>query len=268
MEKINDKWNQGDPYEYFMGRWSQLMAPEFLDWLDLPTQLSYLEIGCGTGALSEAIHTATNPKQFYGIDPSQGFIDKAKQRVPGKAKFRVGEVSALPFENDAFDVLVSGLALNFFPDLQGALKEMLRVTKPKGTLAAYVWDYAGRMDFLRYFWDAVAQLDPQSAHLDEGIRFPICDAARLKKTFQDAGLSEVEVTSLDIATVFRDFEDYWNPFLGKQGPAPSYLASLPQQQQEKIKNYIHDKLPIAADGSITLLCRAIAVKGTRTNDNY
>lgn len=261
MPQLIDTWSDGDPYEYFMGRWSKLMAREFLNWLNMPSQSSCLEIGCGTGALSEAIFNLSEPSQFCGLDPSEGFIKKANQRLQGKGKFIVGNVANLPFENDVYDVIVSGLALNFFPDVEVALSEMRRVSKPNGLIAAYVWDYSGKIELLRYFWDAAILIDPPSQSLDEGVRFPICNSDNLTKAFQQAGLTEIKVNTLDIITVFNDFEDYWNPFLGGQGPAPTYLASLSKNLQENLKNQIRHKLPFESDGSIRLLGRAIAIRG-------
>ncbi|MCK5370541.1 MAG: hypothetical protein KAQ62_18390, partial [Cyclobacteriaceae bacterium] len=149
----------------------------------------------------------------------------------------------------------------FFTNLESAFFGMKRILKANGTIAAYVWDYSGRIDLIRYFWDAAYSIDPNSRELDEGIRFPICDPQKLKNAFQTAGLSDVQVTNLDIITHFKDFEDYWNPFLGGQGPAPGYLASLSENKREELKNVIYNKLPIDPDGSIKLLGRAIAVKG-------
>jgi SAM-dependent methyltransferase len=261
MNKQNDTWNSGDPYEYFMGRWSKLMAPVFLEWLHFPDNMSWLDLGCGTGALSEAICLTNNPSGLCCIDPSAEFLEKAKQKLPGNDDFAVGSASVIPKPNEMFDIVVSGLALNFFPDLPQAFLEMKRVLKPKGTIAVYVWDYAGRMDFLRLFWDAASQINPNAHKLDEGIRFPICNPDNLRNAFQQAGLSEIATTQLDINTVFKNFEDYWNPFLGGQGPAPSYLASLPPHQQEELKTILHKKLHIDQDGPIKLLARAIAVRG-------
>jgi SAM-dependent methyltransferase len=261
MNKVKDLWYDGNPYEYFMGRWSKLMAPVFLNWLNLPSSLTWLELGCGTGALSEAILQHYNPSNLTSIDPSEGFLEIAKKRLQNKGNFLTGNAVDLPFEDNTIDIIVSGLALNFFPNLKSALAEMKRVSKPKGIIAAYVWDYAGRIDLLRYFWDAAILIDPQSRHLDEGIRFPICKPDNLENAFQRAGLSEVEVTTLDIITLFKDFEDYWNPFLGGQGPAPSYLASLSQNLQDELRIMVKNKLPVEPDGSIRLLGRAIAIKG-------
>jgi hypothetical protein len=129
-------------------------------------------------------------------------------------------------------------------------------------MAAYVWDYAGRMDFLRLFWDSASEVNPDSKNYDEGVRFPICNVDNLRNTFLQAGLTNIEATYLDVYTIFKNFEDYWNPFLGAQGPAPTYLASLADDLQTEIKNILIKKLPIESDGSIKLLARAIAVRGT------
>ncbi len=261
MNKLKDPWNSGDPYEYYMGRWSKLMAPEFLKWLNLPSSLSWLDIGCGTGALSEAIFKFNTPSHLTSIDPSEGFLNKADSRLQYKGDFRIGNATKIPLQNNSVEVVVSGLALNFFEDLDGALSEMKRVSKTNGVIAAYVWDYSGRIDLIRYFWDAAVNLYPDSKNLDEGIRFPICNKDKLKNSFINAGLSEVQVTNLDIITCFKNFEDYCHPFLGRQGPAPGYLASLSRNHQEKLRNEIYKKLPFERDGSIKLLGRAIAVKG-------
>ncbi|MDN3671374.1 class I SAM-dependent methyltransferase [Echinicola jeungdonensis] len=123
MTQIKDEWNDGDSYEYFMGRWSSLMAIKFLRWLDIPSHKNWLDIGCGTGALSQAIENYESPSSLSGIDTSIGYIEKAKQRVSMNRDFKVGNVDDLPFDDQRFDVVVSGLALNFFPDIENALLE-------------------------------------------------------------------------------------------------------------------------------------------------
>jgi len=261
MNNTKDKWDSGDPYEYFMGRWSRLMALEFLNWLNLPHNLSWLDIGCGTGALSEMIYLHTKPSHLTCIDPSEEFLSKAKDRLNNNGEFFVGNAKDIPKEDNSIDVVVSGLALNFFPNIEDALFEMKRITKSGGLVAAYVWDYSDRMDLLRYFWDAAILIDPNSSNLHEGIRFPICNTVNLKNAFQQTGLKEVEATMLNINTLFKDFDDYWTPFLGGQGPAPSYLASLSQNLQTELKKEIYNNLPIELDGSIKLLLRAFAIKG-------
>jgi SAM-dependent methyltransferase len=261
MIKINDEWNAGDPYEYFMGRWSSLMASKFLKWLNVPSNKKWLDVGCGTGALSEAIEQNCKPKNLTCVDPSESFIEKVKQRISITGDFRVSSVENLPFENKSFEIIVSGLALNFFPNLDSALSELKRVSKQHGVIAAYVWDYSDRMDFLRLFWDAAYHIDLKSRELDEGLRFPICDSENLINLFESANLMEVESAKLDIDTDFKNFDDYWNPFLGGQGPAPSYLASLNSELQKVLKNNIKERIRFEFDGSFKLLGRAIAIKG-------
>jgi len=259
---LYDTWNSGDTYEYFMGRWSKLVAPVFLQWLNFPYHLSWLDIGCGTGALGEAIYRHCKPAHLTCIDPSAELLEKAQERLSGKADCMVGSVSHIPETGSTFDIVVSGLALNYFPDLNRAFAEMKAVLKKNGTIAAYVWDYADRMDFLRLFWDAAGEVDANAHKLDQGARFPICNKENMAKVFQKAGLANIETSYLDIETVFKNFDDYWNPFFGGQGPAPNYLTAQPHEVRDEIKNNIIKKLLVEEDGSIKLMARAIAVRGT------
>jgi len=261
MEKVPDRWNSSDPYEFFMGRWSKLMAPVFLQWLNFPYYKSWLDLGCGTGALSEAIANTCKPESLFCVDPSAAFLSKAKERSLQKAKLLVGNASSIPSADSSFDIVVSGLALNFFPELAAAFAEMKRVLKPNGTIAAYVWDYAGKMEFLRIFWDTAREIDTDAYQYDEGDRFPICNTERLQQTFEKAGLTHIESSNLDIDTVFKNFDDFWEPFLGGQGPAPGYLASMSAEKQHLLKSAIKKKLPVESDGSIKLIARAIAIRG-------
>ncbi len=166
-------------------------------------------------------------------------------------------------ETEAYDAVVSGLVLNFIPDLQAGLAEMVRVTKPDGTVAAYVWDYAGKIELMRYFWDAAVALKPEDRKLDEGRRFPICRPEPLRNLFTEAGLHEVEVRPLEVPTHFQDFDDYWSPFLGGQFPAPDYAMSLSEVDRATLRERIRAMLPFAEDGSIHLIARAWAVRGKR-----
>lgn len=209
----------------------------------------------------EAIINTCKPKQLSCVDPSAEFLAKAEERHLQNTSFFIGSASKIPVADASFDIVVSGLALNFFPGLTDAFSEMKRVLKPSGTIAAYVWDYSGKMEFLRFFWDTAREIDTAAFQLDEGNRFPICNAEILQQAFLNAGLSNVESLYLDIDTVFKDFHDYWDPFLGGQGPAPSYLASLSEGNRKKLYSAIHKKLPAEQDGSIKLIARAIAVQG-------
>jgi len=259
-------WTSGSPYEAYVGRWSRLVAPELLAWLAVPSGGRWLDVGCGTGVLSGAIARHSDPSMLVGIDASDGFLEYAREHVgDGRATFRVADAEALPFEDACFDAVVSGLVLNFIPSPERALAEMVRVARPGGTVAAYVWDYAEGMQLMRHFWDAAAALDPDARELDEGRRFPICRPGPLEQLFEHAGLEAVAVRSIDVPTVFRDFDDYWSPFLGAQGPAPSYAASLDERRRDALRERIRAGLPAMADGSIHLIARAWASRGTVTS---
>jgi hypothetical protein len=159
-------------------------------------------------------------------------------------------------------VAVAGLALNFFPDERAALAEMTRVTATKGTIGVYVWDYAGKMELIRNFWDAAVDLNPDAARLDEGVRFPLCRPEALTALFGSVGLDEVEVRAIDVPTPFASFDEYWQPFLGGQGPAPAYVASLGQVGRDRLQAGLRERIPAQADGSISLIARAWAIRAT------
>lgn len=262
--RLGDNWSEGEAYERYVGRWSRLFAAEFLEWLSLPGAGRWLDVGCGTGALTEAILRIAGPQAVTGVDAVAGFIEFARATIAdARVAFEVGDAQSLPIDSAACDAVVCGFALNFFPRPGPAIEEMARVTKPGGVVAAYVWDYAGRMQFMRHFWNAATALDSAAVHLDEGRRFPLCNPGPLAKLFQAAGLTGVDVRPIDAWTVFADFDDYWLPFLGQQGPAPSYLRSLDGDVRSALRDRIHDALPVAIDGSIPLMARAWAVRGTR-----
>ena len=255
-------WASGAAYEPYVGRWSRLVAREFLTWLAVPVASAWLDVGCGTGALSQTILEVASPATVAGIDPSEGYVAYARQQAAdGRARFQVGDAQALPFDPATFDAVVSGLVLNFVPEPHRAVAEMLRVARPGGVVAAYVWDYAGKMELMRNFWDAAVTLDPWALELDEGRRFPLCRPDALLQLFEDAGLTRVEVRAIDVPTLFRDFDDFWSPFLGGQAPAPGYAMSLSDERRTALRERIRDHLPIAPDGSIHLVARAWAVQG-------
>ncbi|MCL5996493.1 MAG: class I SAM-dependent methyltransferase [Chloroflexi bacterium] len=257
-------WAGGAAYEPYVGRWSRLIAREFLSWLHVPAQGHWLDVGCGTGALSRAILDSASPGTVTGIDRSHGYAAFARANVRDeRQRFEVGDAQALPVETETYNAVVSGLVLNFIPQPQRAVAEMARAAKSGGVVAAYVWDYAGKMQLMRHFWNAAAALDPAAYDLDEGRRFPMCQPNPLKELFQNAELSDVEVRPIDIATDFQDFDDYWLPFLGGQGPAPGYVSSLSAERQAALHERIRASLPFALDGSIPLVARAWAVRGFR-----
>lgn len=201
------------------------------------------------------------PSSVAGVEPSEGFLKTASENLAGRAALHQGSATAIPLSEASVDVVVSGLVLNFVPDQRGALLEMARVTDKGGTVAAYVWDYAGKMEFMRFFWDAAVEFDPEAVKLDEGVRFPMCRPEALEELFAGAGLQEVKVKPIDIATPFANFDDYWQPFLGGQGPAPAYAMSLDETAKVRLRDRIRGCLPTAANGAISLTARAWAACG-------
>ncbi|MGI9370762.1 MAG: class I SAM-dependent methyltransferase [Ruegeria sp.] len=261
---MHDKWTDGDAYENYVGRWSRKTGRAFLSWLNAPAGLRWLDLGCGTGAFTAQILENCDPGSVIGVEPSAGFRDLANQAVSDeRAQFLPGSGDEIPLKENAVDIAVSGLVLNFIPDLPKALAELSRCVVEGGTIAAYVWDYAGHVQFMRYFWDAAVALDPAAHDKDEGIRFPICHPAELTKVFSAAGLVRVEAVPIDITTPFRDFDDYWNPFLSGIAPAPGYCASLDDAARDALKERLRQSLPTDPDGRILLAARAWAVRGTR-----
>lgn len=261
-DERKDVWAAGNLYEPYVGRWSRLVARDLLTWLQVPARKDWLDVGCGTGALTEVILQHAQPRTVKGIDPSSGFVEHAKAHIGSSlASFEVGDAQSLPVGAKEFDVAVSGLVLNFVPQPPRAVADMARAVRPGGTVAAYVWDYAGKMELMRYFWDAAVALDRVAYDLDEGRRFPICQPTPLAELFAQAGLHAVEVRPIDVPTHFRDFDDYWSPFLGGQAPAPGYAMSLSEERRGALRDQIRAALPISQDGSIGLIARAWAVRG-------
>jgi len=261
---VPEAWGSGEDYESLMGRWSRLLAPRFLEWARSPLDTEILDVGCGTGALSDAL-LHRGAQAVVGVDPSPRYIEFASAHLGGRgnASFKVGNAMDLPFSNGRFGAAVSNLVLNFIPDPLRAAREMRRVVRAGGSVAACVWDYAGRMDMLRNFWDAAVALDPDARNLDEGVRFSICNPENLAKLFRETGLSEVEVTNVDLPMRFANFEGYWRPFLGGQGPSGGYTMSLSEERRKDLRERLRSRLRPTDDGSIALTARAWAVRGTQ-----
>jgi SAM-dependent methyltransferase len=257
-------WSSGSAYERYIGRWSRRVAPIFLDWLAVDAGSRWLDVGAGTGALTQAILDCCDPISVIGIDPSEPFVARAREAVEDpRARFVIGDAAATGLEDDAVDAVVSGLVLTFVPDAVSALEEARRVVRRGGTVAGYVWDYAGGMQFIRRFWDAAIEVDPAAAALDQGARFPIAAPGPLAAAFSSAGFDDVATLGIEVPTVFTDFDDYWTPFLGGTGTAPAYVASLSDTQVDAMRERLRTSLPIEPDGSIRLVARAWAARGRR-----
>jgi SAM-dependent methyltransferase len=256
-------WGSGDGYEGYVGRWSRLVAAAFIDRLAVAPGAAWVDVGCGTGAVTETILERTAPASVLGVDPSEAFIDHARAHVTDeRASFAVGDGAAVPMGDDAVDAAVSGLVLNFVPDPVAMLAELRRVTRPGGAVAIYVWDYAAGMQLMRHFWDAAIEQDPAVAEGAEHRRFTICRPDPLREAFERAGMPDARVEPIDVPTVFRDFDDYWRPFLMATAPAPRHAMSLSESGRADLRERLRAGLPVEDDGSIHLVARAWAALAT------
>jgi ubiquinone/menaquinone biosynthesis C-methylase UbiE len=258
----NDHWNSADAYERFMGRWSRTLARRFLAWLQVSKGKNWLEIGCGTGALTSTICDTAAPRSVTAVDTSAEFVAYCSAHLT-YAQLQVLQAStdALPIREEGYDAVVSSLVLNFLPDPVRGLQNMRLVSSPDGLVAACVWDYSKGMEFLRLFWDASLAGNPKAAAYDEASRFPLCQPDALKSAFEYAGFARVEITSLSVPTVFTDFEDYWSSLSLGTGPAPSYVASLSVADREALAQELRGRTTSNDEPAIRLEARAWAVKG-------
>jgi SAM-dependent methyltransferase len=262
MTGPDDRWVAGDAYEAYMGRWSRRLARGFVEWLQPAAAAHWLEIGCGTGALTSTISECGEPASVVACDPSAPFVEHARAHLQDpRVSFVVAGADALPHRPGGFDFVVSGLVLNFVPDIKAVLRSVCDRLCPAGVIAAYVWDYAEGMEFLQVFWEAAGALDSRAIELDEGRRFPLCRPSALSSVFRVAGLSNVETHAIEITTEFSTFDDYWRPFLQGTGPAPSYVASLESHERERLRLRLQQRLS-TGEGSIRLRARAWGVRGS------
>lgn len=261
MNRMTGTWSDGAAYERFMGRWSRLLADAMVRRLDPEPEARWVDVGSGTGALTEAVLRGAAPAQVTAVDPSAVFTEHARARLGDeRVVVRTGAAEDLPLESGTADYVVSSLVLNFVGDPVQALREMGRVARPGGTVACTVWDYADGMQMLRHFWDAAVALDPAAAALDEG-RFPLCRPDALREAFHSAGLRDVEVGELTVPTVFADVDDYWQPFLGGQGSVAGYVAGLDDTARQALGEEVRRRLPVDDDGTVHLTARAWCARG-------
>jgi len=258
-------WQATDGYEAYVGRWSRPLAELFLAWFAAPTAGRWLDVGCGTGALTAAVLATADPVAVVGIDPSPEFLGAAQAAIlDPRARFAPGDARALPVASDGYDAVVAGLVLNFVPEPAPAVAEMARAARPGGAVGAYVWDYSGGMQRMRSFWEAVAATDPPAAALDPSPRFAMCRPEPLAALFGAAGLGDVAVEAIDLPMAFRDLDDFWLPYtMAGASAAQRYVTALDDDRKAALRERLRVTLPVAADGSLRLIDRAWAVRGTK-----
>ncbi|MPZ78816.1 MAG: methyltransferase domain-containing protein [Deltaproteobacteria bacterium] len=253
-------WNDGSAYERFMGQWSRVAGRVFLDWLALPKGLKWLDVGCGTGAFTETIQQNCAAAEIIAVDPAAAHVEYGQSRHTATgAQFQVVDARSMPFENGRFDAAVSALVLNFIPDREKAVAEMRRVVRPGGTVAAYVWDFAGRNGTAQHLNAALRQLD--SVDTSGALNAESTSQDKLKDLFQSAGLADVEARPIEITVTFRDLDDYWESNTGFSSPASNSVKALTDDKREELKQMVKSKLPMDKNGVISYMARVNAVRG-------
>lgn len=249
-------------YERFMGRWSRLLAPPYVQFAGVKNGDRVLDVGTGTGSLAAVVETRMPASEIVGIDPSEGFITYARKNAKSpRSHFKVGDAQALKFKDASFDSTLALLVMNFIPDHNKALAEMRRVTRPQGIVSACVWDYDAGMQMLRFFWDEAVALDPAIEAKDER-HMKLSRQGQLGDLWRAAGLVNVREEALVIDQAYSSFLDYWEPFTKGAGPGGAFVVSLTPDRRQQLEARMRKRLlKDSEDGPFTLKAKAWCVRG-------
>lgn len=252
------KFSDGEAYEKMMGRWSRMAGEKFLDWLTPPSGLRWLDVGCGNGAFTELLVDRTSPKFVEGIDPSEGLLARANQRIHrNKANFSIGDAASLPYQENQFDAAVMALVINFLPEPLKAVKEMIRVVKSGGMISTYIWDISGGGFTMEPIRKALNEMDVAAPV--PGAEITKMD--NLTRTWEDAGLNQIQGKRIDIVLVYDDFEDFWLANTSIPNSVANAIARLPTNDIEILKEKLRSSLSIDDAGRVSYRAFANAVRG-------
>ena len=246
-------------YDRHIGRYGPELAGALISAAGVRPGQRALDVGCGPGALTAALAELLEGERVTAVDPSEPFAEACAARVAG-ARVEVAVAEALPFEDDSFDAVLSQLVVNFMSDAAAGVGEMRRVTRPGGTVAAAVWDYAEGMTLLRRFWDAAVALDPGAGSLDEGRSMPHSQPDELEKLWRQAGLEAVATSEIGVEAGYGGFDDLWQPLESGVGPSGAYAAGLPPERRERLRDELCRRLDVG-EGPFRLSARAWCVVG-------
>lgn len=259
---MSGMFSNASSYEKYMGRWSAKLAPLFARFAGIRAGDRVLDVGCGTGALIQALVNLTRGSELVGIDPTPDFIAYGRQRFTDRRiTFDQGSAFALPYPESSFDQSLSMLVLHLISAPEKAVREMRRVTKAGGTVAACTWDGAGGMELNSLFWIEAVKLDPAAEARAE--RTKSCNIeGQLSELWKTTGLNEVQETAIDIRMDFTSFDDYWLPYLEGVGPTGVYVAGLSRDARDALRERLRNRvLSGQPDGAFSLAARAWAVRG-------
>lgn len=242
----------GEVYDRFMGRYSMRLAHAFAEAAGIGAELTALDVGCGPGALTGELVRRLGAARVAAVDPSPQFVDACRERHPG-VEVEHGRAEHLPFADGRFDAVLAQLVLHFVDDPDASAREMARVVRSGGTVAACVWDFGGGMRMLQLFWDAVLALDPSAP--DEHRTRPFGREGEIAELLERTGLADVRAGALDIDAWYEGFDDFWQPFLSSTGPAGAYTASLDDQRRSRLREELRARLD-SPDGPFALPARA------------
>jgi SAM-dependent methyltransferase len=259
MSQTSHLFADGEAYERLMGRWSRLAGEIFLDWLDIPANVRWLDVGCGNGAFTAALIARCAPAEVIGIDPSEGQLSFARTRLGAKsAQFRIGDAQALPFGDDRFDVAVMALVITFLSDPGKAVSEMARVVRPGGWVGTYMWDVPGGGTPVHPIYVAMESLGMPSP------RPPGAEVSRrdaMQALWKDAGLESIETQVIRIPVMYSDFDDFWDSNTVPVGPQGKAIQEMSQTVRAQLRARLREQLPVGPDGRIAYTSFANAVKG-------